>query len=623
MYSSRARGVLSLVLAAFLEGSSTAQQPAPTPARQGQVVTKVDVDILELDVLALDGKDRPVPDLTKDDFEVRIAGKLQPLEFFDPPAPPRTPGTGAPAVEVLAGTASPARPDARPVHHVLFFIDLEMLPLGAINETAPALRSAVGRVPAPARFSVVSHFGRSSSLAWEEEVLDRVTGVLDSMAATAAEEARDGMVTFRPGGSYPGRQDVDNPRNYEQRQSVERLLLDDLVQAIDTYRTTRDARPMADAWRRIGQYVMGERIRVRDMVQGLHGICEEFARLEGRKTLVLVSRGFERAPGFNLLNAAEVAAKGAMQGNTAQNIQPNAPFPGLPGEGAGGFSASPLPDVDDLVKWIAASGITLHFLDPSRATDMKTAEQGRGERYRPLSGERMNLEDQGSNLARVTGGMARFQPGDLAPALGVFLDASSGAYRLGVRMTDVDPRRSYRVDVAVKRKGVHVLARSAYQPKLPGGAAASDVAQADRQRLRAGVDERRPGAARQVLTPIAVSITFRGKSPVPPIERKNLYKLDVLIPYDDLKFLPEEDAMVASTRISVVADSTEGKGRESFAEDLFLSLTGKEYSAASGTQATKTLTLTLVPGKWSLSVSVSDLLENRTGLARATITAEP
>jgi hypothetical protein len=73
-------------------GSIAAQQPTPTPARQGQVVTKVDVDILELDVLALDGKDRPVPDLTKDDFEVRIAGKFQPLEFFDSPAPRRLPG---------------------------------------------------------------------------------------------------------------------------------------------------------------------------------------------------------------------------------------------------------------------------------------------------------------------------------------------------------------------------------------------------------------------------------------------------------------------------------------------------------------------------------------------------
>jgi hypothetical protein len=81
--------------------------------------------------------------------------------------------------------------------------------------------------------------------------------------------------------------------------------------------------------------------------------------------------------------------------------------------------------------------------------------------------------------------------------------------------------------------------------------------------------------------------------------------------------------MVASTRISVVAESAEGKGRESFAEDLFLSLTGKEYSEASGTQAVKTLTLSLAPGRWTLSVSVSDLLENRTGIARTTVVADP
>ena len=92
---------------------------------------------------------------------------------------------------------------------------------------------------------------------------------------------------------------------------------------------------------------------------------------------------------------------------------------------------------------------------------------------------------------------------------------------------------------------------------------------------------------------------------------------------DDLKFLAEEDGLVASTRISVVADSAEGKGHESFSEDLFLAMTGKEYSAASGTQTSKTLTLTLAPGKWSLAVSVADLLENRTGITRTTVVAEP
>ncbi len=233
------------------------------------------------------------------------------------------------------------------------------------------------------------------------------------------------------------------------------------------------------------------------------------------------------------------------------------------------------------------------------------------------------MQETGTNLAATTGGLARLQSGDVAGSLAVFLDASSGAYRLGIRMTDVDPRRSYKVEVRVKKSGVRVFSRSAYQPKVPGQRAEAAVAEADRQRLRASTDAKRPGAARLVGKPIDVSIDWKGKSPAPGVDGKNLYKLEVKIAVDDLKFLAEEDGLVASTRISVVADSAEGKGRESFSEDLFLAMTGKEYSAASGTQTSKILSLTLAPGKWSLSVSVADLLENRTGIARTTVVAEP
>ena len=523
---------------------------------------------------------------------------------------------------MVAGTTTPTRPDLRSAPHLLFYFDLEQLPESAIRNATPAVEQVVRLVPAPVRFSVVSYFGQPATLVWEEEVLERVTAALETMAASAIQEARNSDVSARAG-STGSQATVDNPRSYEARQKVERSLLNGLVQAIDLYRTTKDPRPVAEAWRLIGQYVQGERVRVRDLLLGLRTVCQEYADLDGRKTLLLVSRGFERYPGFNLLNAAEVASRSASTGGTFADLRASAAVPGMPGSGTGGISAVPLSEYDEFARWLAATGITLHFLDPSRATDLQTAEQGRGERNRPLSSERTNLQEQGTNLALVTGGLSRLQPGDLAPSVTTLLDSSSGAYRLGVRMTDVDPRRSYKVDVRVKRPGARALARTAYRPKPPASTAATAVASADRQRLRSGLDEKRSGAARQIAKPIAVALAWKGKSPAPGVDGKNLYKLDVRIPYDDLRFLPEEDAMVASTRIDVVADSAEGKGRDAFTEDLFLTMSGAEYSAAAGSEAVRTLTLTLPPGKWNLSVAVTDLLETHTGVARATVVAEP
>jgi hypothetical protein len=603
-----------------------AQEPAPTPtpARQGQVVTRVDVDILELDVLVLGAGDKPVGGLTKDDFAVRIGGQPQPIEFFDAPASGRIPGISPPpAEEVVAGTTTPAGFTGRTAPHLLFFIDVEQLPVGAVRESAPAIESALRHLPLPVRLSVVSHYGRASTLVWDEESLDRVTAALESVAEEAAEQAKDAGVAVRgvPGGT--GGAGGENALSYEGRQIAERQLLDALTSAVDTYRTTGDGRPLADAWRQIGEYVQEERGRDRDLIRALRGVCEEFAGLDGPKTVVLVSRGFERYPGFNLLNAAQSAASAAQTGGVMANPRAGAALPGLPGSGVGGLSATPLPDYDDFVKWISASGITLHFLDPSRGTDLVTAERGAGERFRDLSGERKNLQEAGTNLATVTGGLARLQPGDLRPSLVTFVNATSGAYRLGIRMADVDPRKSYKVDVRVARKGLRVLARSAYRPRLPASAAPAATFEADSQRLRAGVDERRPGSARRAAKTIGLEVAWKGKSSALSSAGKNLYKLDVLIPYDDLRFLPEEETMAASARITVVADSAEGKGRESFSEDLFFSMTGKEYSDAAGTRAERTLTLTLLPGRWNLSVSVTDLLESRSGIARATVVAEP
>ncbi len=592
-------------------------------------MTRVDVDILELDVLALDRKDHPVPDLKRDEFEVRIAGKVQPLEYFDPPVPRLSAGATAgtsptppPAPVVLPGTTTPVQPDQRPVPHVLVFVDLEDLPLLAVKEAVPEVAQALSRLSPPVRFSVVSHFGRTSPVVWEEETWDRVSSALETLGDEAAEEARQ-VGSISDGTSRGGTPYSMSPPNYEARQQLEKRLLDDLVAALDILQSTRDGRPLADAWRQIGLYVQAERIRVKELVAGLRKTCEDFAPLDGRRVLILVSRGFERSPGFNFLQAAQIAQQSYARGGAPPVPGTVQAMPGLPGMGAGGIAPIVVAEYDEFVKWLAGTGIVLHFIDPSRGTDLPTAAQGSSERYRPMSSERQNLEDQGTNLAVATGGLYRLQPGDFTAALSTLLDASAGAYRLGVRMTDVDPRRTYKVEVRSLRSGVRVFARSSYRPKIPGSNAAAAVAEADRQRRRSATDEKRPGAARLSGKPIDIAIEWRGKSPAPSLDGKNLYKLEVRIPVDDLKFLAEEDGLVSSTRISVVADSAEGKGRESFSEDLFLAMTGKEYSEAAGTRTSKTLTLTLVPGRWSLSVSVSDLLENRTGIARTTVVADP
>jgi len=588
----------------------------------------VDVDILELDVLVLDSKQKPVSGLTKDDFEVLIARTVQPIEGFEgPPAP----GAPAPPAERIAGSTMPIQGDGRSIHHVLFYFDLEELPRESIRKAAEVIPPLLVGVAPPVRFSVAAQYGRSSVLAWDEEVLDRATSQLEGLEPIIAADVADSS-SFGGGSTASGfgrNQPVENPRNYEKRQTAERRLVERLLNA----RRIGNPDEISDAWRQIGSWVEGERQRTLDLLEGMRGICREFADLDGRKTLVFVSRGFERTPGQNFLARVDVAVRADGATRAAGGIPPAFvdAKPNLPGAwttSSGGVTAVRLSQVEDFERWLAASGITLHFLDPYFGSDAPTAETSSGDRFRDTPAERMNLQDSPARFAEVTGGLVRPGAGDFAGSVSTFLSASSGAYRLAVRMTDVDPRRSYKVVVNVKKNGLKAYFRSAYQPKVPGAQQAAQVGaaarEADRGKLRSAADDRRPGAGRQVLKPIGVTLNWKGKSPTTTVASGEVfYKLDVLVPNDDLKFLPEEDAMVASTRISVKADSADGKGSETFTDDLFLSMTGAEYAAASGQSSVKTMTLPLGPGRWDLTVTVTDLLESRSGVTRTRVTATP
>ena len=584
----------------------------------------MDVDFLELDVVVLDAKERPVGGLTKDDFEVRIARALQPIESFEAPPAAALPGSTVPAPEALAGGTVPIGTPARGIHHVLFFLDLEQLPAAAVPQSADAIRKAIAGVPRPVRFSLATHFGRSSPLAWDEDVADRVTTPLETL--DVASVLGDPVSTT--GGVEGGTgQYVENPRSYDLRQSLETRLVRNLL----NMRASGNSSGIADAWRQINEYVRGEDQRVRDLVEGLRSVSAEFAALDGKRTLVYVSRGFERAPGQNFLARVEVAVKSQAQARAAGGRPPThvetAPsFAGQSSSSTGGIAAFRLPQVDDFERWLAASGVTLHVLDPAPGAILPGADTN--EPYRDLRNEQTNLQDAPVRFAYATGGLVRPGTGNLDGALQTFLAASSGAYRIAVRMTDVDPRRAYKVEVIVKKPGLKAHARSAYQPKAPAdqrtGLAGADSRAADRGRLRAAGDERRPGAGRLVLKPIAVTLTWKGKSATTTTASGQVfYKLDVGIPHDDLKFLAEDDAMVASARIAVKAESADGKGSETFTDDLFLSMTGAEYSAAAGQNAVRTLTLPLTPGRWDLTVTVTDLIESHAGVTRLRVTAEP
>ena len=78
------------------------------PAQQPPVILKATTRLVMLSVIARDKNNQPAADLTKEDFRIRVNGKMQPISIFSMEsasalpsapgvAPPPAPGTNPPA----------------------------------------------------------------------------------------------------------------------------------------------------------------------------------------------------------------------------------------------------------------------------------------------------------------------------------------------------------------------------------------------------------------------------------------------------------------------------------------------------------------------------------------------
>jgi hypothetical protein len=636
------RGVRAGALLAalpLLAQAPPAATPAPTP-RPG-VVTAEEVAVLTLDVIAVDGRNRPVFGLTAADFEVRVAGKVQAIDFFEAPSGAASRAAGAPregrpdSEERLAGTTTPF--DTRgSIRHVLVWVDLEQLPRRSILDTAEALHKAFDHAPA-GRYGFATHFGGVSSRVWDADSVESLLLEADRMGAEVAENPEDASVRTRssPGMASRG---SDSPLQYEARKLHEKQLIDALI-AVECAR--RDPREEVQV---IADYLAAERRRVKRTLEDLKEMAERFSSLEGPRHIFLVSEGFERVPGFNFL--------ARLQGEEAAGLKECAPaggsssaspllgrgragsilpaVPGMPGAaqdlGASrfAFDSGALFEADDLARWLGASGVIVHFIDPgSPGRGLPSAEDKYAFNATLRQDDARNLQETPMRYVSETGGIARLSTNDMGGALAAVLDATTATYRIGVRLQGVDPKKTYSVRVATRKAGVNMLARSAFRPAGPAARAAAALAEDAR---RAGVvsraDERRPGAARTAKKPIPVTLEWKGRATAAsPDPAKPFWKLEVRIPHEELRFETESDAFVASVKIAVEAAAVDGAARDTTADDWFLSYSGAEYREIRDTAASRLVTLQLPPGRYDLSVSVNDALGGTFGQATLRVDA--
>lgn len=390
-------------------------QTAPLPPPQSPEAPQsmpfqevVEVRVMDLDVVVTDSRGRPITDLAREDFTVRVEGRVVPIDYF------ARVDEGAIHAPDLAA-ASPDRVldefrrggEAYVPRHFLVYVDLGHMSLPARNRAVEALRDLVTRLGPSDTGRVVLFDRRGKELTEWTASKETLLGALSRI-----EDAGVGM-----------------SRLLTERQTMRE------IDSISSFRrSTRESLARS--------YAEQERAEVRRMLEDMGNEISSLSPMPGKKALIYVSGGFELQPGYAMM----AYATGSF--------------------GLSSFSATNVSrELNELVQRANASEITVYALDARGLT----AEGVSAAEDDPLASRPgvafLAREDSQAGLialARETGGIALVNSNDLTGGLSRVYQDSSSYYSIGVNLAKLEGTGYRDVRVDVKRSGVTVRTRRGY-----------------------------------------------------------------------------------------------------------------------------------------------------------------
>jgi VWFA-related protein len=382
-----------------------AQEPPPPPTFQ----ERVEVRVMDLDVVVTDSKGQPVTDLSREDFRVRVDGKDVPIDYF------ARVDEGAIHAPDLA-SASPDRileefrrgEQAYVPRHFLIFFDVGHLSPGTRQRALEGLRDLVTRL-GPGDSGRVVLFDRR---------------VRELMEWTSSKEALLGALSQMEKG-------VGMSRLLTERQTL---------QQIDSTRSRSTRASLARS------YAEQERAEIERLLEDMGSEMTTLAPLPGKKVFLFVSGGFDYQPGY------------AMTAYAVGTI-------GLPTLDIRNVSER----VEELARRANASEITFYTVDARGLT----AEGGSAADDEPLANRprvaflaRQDSQTGLINLARETGGVPLLNSNDFQGGLSrVYRDVST-YYSIGVNLGKLQGPgyRNVRVEVT-GRPNLVVRARRGFDAR--------------------------------------------------------------------------------------------------------------------------------------------------------------
>jgi VWFA-related protein len=546
-------------LAVLLSSSiALAQQPAPGFHEE------VEVRVMDLDVVVIDRDGRPVPDLTREDFTVRVGGKVVPIDYF------ARVEEGAIHAPDLA-TASPDQiltsyrqeDEAYVPRHFLIYIDLGHLDPNGRRRGSEALRDLVTRLGPSDRGRIVVFDRRS------KPVIDWTSNKEELLSAiTKTEKLGIGM---------------------------SRLMMEqETIHTLD-YPAVALGGPNEETRRTVVElYAQRQAVEIRQMLSDMRAELPTFAPLVGKKAFVFLSGGFEFRPGQDMATYAASRSPGMNQPRNPASRRPSFITP------------KSVPDVsnglEDVVRSANAMEITFYSLD-ARGLVTEGPTAGNDELLESRLGFSALVGSQEGMvmLARETGGLALLNANDLRPGLEQVYQDGAVYYSLGVTLAKIASSEYQRVEVNVKRKGVTVRTRRGYAARSP--------VERDRDFVQA--------ALRTNLASTDIPLDLRTE---PSTREKDHYLLpiDVTLPASSLTFVPDGKVRRANADVSIGVMDDSGRLSDVARQEVTFTLP----EGADPPSLVYSTRLKTRKGNQRIVVLIRDRASGRMGTAKADVRIE-
>ena len=511
---------------------------------------------MDLDVVVTDRDGRPVPDLKREAFTVRLAGKPVPIDYFarvDQGAI-RAPDLATAAPDQVVAT-DPAAGKAYVPRYFLVFVDLgHISPSGRLG-SLDALKDFITQMGSNDRARIVL-FDRS---------LKPVTQWLSSKEALSERISR-----------------IEKDQLGMSRLMAERQTLHDIdFPAAWGANAARMQLKLAES------YADQQRAEIRQLLDGVRSELSILAPLAGKKVFLFLSGGFEFKPGSAMLSYV-------------QRIRTTGARPGLLEVNVHDFSQ----DLEEITRRANASEITFYTVDPRglEAGGMGIPISGVDDTMQARSDmtslERAGTQDPLVMMARETGGLALLNSNDFGKGLSRVDEDTSVYYSLGVTLSKLPAGGYQQVRVEVNRPGLTVRTRQGY----------SALTEAER------AQDRVEATMKTNLSYSAIPVALR-TAPAARDGRSFTLPISVTLPASALTFVPDGPAGSAAAEFWFGAVDDQGRSSDvAHEETTFAMPSGKADSPL-----TYRATLRLRKGANRVIVNVRDKATGKMGTAKANV----